>query len=68
LLRIDYSGKVLSSQMILSQSNRHLLTEVKFENVLEDHYILIKNRSYSYQELAKVIKEIIKQTESNLYD
>jgi hypothetical protein len=54
--------------MILSQSNRHLLTEVKFENVLEDHYILIKNRSYSYQELAKVIKEIIKQTESNLYD
>lgn len=54
--------------MILSQSNRHLLTEVKFENVLEDHYILIKNGSYSYQELAKVIKEIIKQTESNLYD
>ena len=32
LRRIDYSAKVVSSQTILSQSNRHLLTDLKFEN------------------------------------
>jgi len=68
LRRIDYSAKVVSSQTILSQSNRHLLTDLKFENVLDDHYILTSNRYRAYQKLVKVINEIIKQTESNSND
>jgi hypothetical protein len=65
LRRIDYSAKVVSSQTILSQSNRHLLTDLKFENALDDHYILTSNRHRAYQKLVKVINEIIKQTESS---
>ena len=68
LRRIDYSAKVVSSQTILSQSNRHLLTDLKFENALDDHYILTSNRHRAYQKLVKVINEIIKQTESNSND
>jgi hypothetical protein len=68
LRRIDYSAQVVSSQTILSQSNRHLLTDLKFENALDDHYILTSNRHRAYQKLVKVINEIIKQTVSSSND
>ncbi len=68
LRRMDYSSNYISSQTILSQSNKHLLTDLKFENALDDHYILTTARRQTYLELADVIKEIIKQTESSSYD
>jgi hypothetical protein len=61
--RIDFAADQGVSQTILSESNLHLLADLKFENVLDDHYILLGLRRDTYKEAAQIIKSIIEQTE-----
>ena len=65
--RIDHAADQGVSQTILSKSNLHLLSDIKFENALDDHFILLGLRRDSYKDAAKIIRAIIKQTDpSNL--
>jgi len=70
LRRIDFasSASLQLSQSIISQSNEHLLTDLQFENVVDDQYVLLDNRRTIYLDVKKIIKDIIKQTEPNSYD
>jgi len=72
LRRIDYamtsSSDLPLSQTIISQSNEHLLTDLQFENVVDDQYVLLGYRKEAYLEAKKVIEDIIKQTEPNSPD
>ena len=64
LRRVDFVGQDGSTikQTILSESNRHLLSDLKFENVLDDHFMLSRLRKRNYDSAAKLIKSIIAST------
>jgi hypothetical protein len=70
LRRLDFTNNTstISNQSILSLSNEHLLIDLKFENVVDDHFILLGARKDSYQEAKKIIENIIKLSTSQSND
>tara|TARA_R110000765_G_scaffold261829_1_gene361810 strand:- start:276 stop:1022 length:747 start_codon:yes stop_codon:yes gene_type:complete len=63
LRSIDFEGNEGVTQSILGEDNLHLLSDLKFENSLDDHHVSLKIRLDSYTEAVKIISAIIKQTE-----
>lgn len=73
LRRIDFAEQQSNlamplSQSILSESNEHLITDLQFENVVDDQFLLLTYRKKTYLEAKKVIEDIINQTEANSHD
>jgi hypothetical protein len=63
LRRIDFLAEQRVTQTILSQSNLHLLSDLKFENVLDDHVMLLSARNSNNKRAAKLLKLIIASTD-----
>lgn len=63
LRSIDYEGNEGVTQSILGEDNLHLLSDLKYENALDDHHVSLKIRLESYTGAVKIISAIIKQTE-----
>lgn len=65
LRRLDYIYDQRISQSILSENNFHLLSDIKYENVLDDHYILTDDIRKVYEDASQIIKDIIEQTDAS---
>lgn len=69
LRRIDHANaKQNVGQSILLENNFHLLTDLKFENYLDDHYVLMGQRANIYKSARELIENIIHMLELQLND